>query len=76
MAEELINNLGYDGATMRPQALWAHDTPQAIAAQVQSATKCQKLSNAFSPEIASCIWVRFTLKINSPNLAKKKWKTF
>ena len=31
-------------------------------------------SNAFSPEIASCIWARFTQKNSSQNLAKKKWK--
>ena len=33
-------------------------------------------SNVFSPEIASFIWARFTQKNSSPNLAKKKWKTF
>ena len=33
-------------------------------------------SNAFSSEIASCIWARFTQKISSQNLAKKKWKKF
>ena len=31
-------------------------------------------SNAFSPEIASCIWITFTQKNSSPYLAKK-WKT-
>ena len=31
-------------------------------------------SNAFSLGIASCIWARFTQKISSSNLAKKKWK--
>ena len=29
-------------------------------------------SNPFSPEIASCIWVRFTLKISSPKLSKEE----
>ena len=33
-------------------------------------------SNAFSPEIASYIWARFTQKNGSPNLMKKKWKSF
>ena len=33
-------------------------------------------SNAFSPEIASYIWARFTQKNSSQNLAKKKWKNF
>ena len=33
-------------------------------------------SNAFSPEIASCIWARFTQKNSSPNLAKKKLRNF
>ena len=33
-------------------------------------------SNAFSPEIASCILARFTQKISSQNLAKKQWKNF
>ena len=33
-------------------------------------------SNVFSPEIASCIWARFTQKNSSKNLAKKKWKNF
>ena len=33
-------------------------------------------SNAFSPEIASCIWARFTQKNSSKDLAKKKWKNF
>ena len=32
--------------------------------------------NAFSPEIASYIWARFTQKNSSPNLMKKKWKNF
>ena len=32
----------------------------------------KKFSNAFSPEIASYIWVRFTQKNSSPNLMKKK----
>ena len=32
-------------------------------------------SNAFSPEIASCIWERFTQKKRLKNLMKKKWKT-
>ena len=41
--------------------------------QTQSA---KNSSNAFSPEIASCIWARFTQKNSSPNLAKKKWKTY
>ena len=36
MAEELFGKLGYDGAAMWPQALWAHETPQ-------SATKHQKV---------------------------------
>ena len=31
-------------------------------------------SNAFSLEIASYIWARFTQKNNSPNLMKKKVK--
>ena len=31
--------------------------------------------NAFSTEIASCIWARFTQKSSSQTLAKKKWKT-
>ena len=63
MAEELIGNLHYE-------------TPQAIAAQAQSATKRQNSPNVFSPEIASCIWVRFTQKNSLPNLVKKKWKNF
>ena len=42
----------------------------------QSETKRQKLLEAFSPEIESCIWERFTQKISSSNLAKKKWKNF
>ena len=33
-------------------------------------------SNVFSPEIASCIWARFTQKISSQNLAKKNGKLF
>ena len=33
-------------------------------------------SNAFSPDTASCIWARFTQKISSSNLMKKKWKNF
>ena len=33
-------------------------------------------SNVFSPEIASCIWARFTQKISSQNVVKKKWKNF
>ena len=33
-------------------------------------------SNAFSPDIASCIWARFTQKSSSQNLAKNKWKNF
>ena len=33
-------------------------------------------SNAFSPEIASCILAKFTQKNSSPNLTKKKWKNF
>ena len=41
----------------------------------QSDTKRQKPSNAFSPEIASYIWARFTQKNSSLNLAKK-WKNF
>ena len=41
--------------------------------QTQS-IKCS--SNAFSPEIASCTWVRFTQKISSKNLVKKRGKTF
>ena len=45
----------------------------------QSDTKRQSVksySNAFSPEIASYIWARFTQKNSSPNLTKKKWKNF
>ena len=43
----------------------------------QSDTKCVKnSSNAFSPEIASYIWAKFTQKNSSPNLTKKKWKNF
>ena len=42
----------------------------------QSGTKHQKSSNAFSPEIASYIWVRFTKKKRLKNLMKKKWKSF
>ena len=33
-------------------------------------------SNAFSLEIASCIWERFTQKKILKNLMKKKWKNF
>ena len=33
-------------------------------------------SNTFSPEIASCIWVRPTQKNSSKHLVKKKWKNF
>ena len=29
-------------------------------------------SNAFSPEIASCIWAKFTQKNSSPNLTKEE----
>ena len=56
MAEELIDNLGYE----------AHTQTQSV----------KNSSNAFSPEIASCIWARFTQKNSSPNLATKKWKNF
>ena len=42
----------------------------------QSDTSVKNSSNAFSPEIASCIWARFTEKNSSQNLAKKKWKNF
>ena len=31
-------------------------------------------SNVFSPEIASCIWARFTQKKRLKNLTRKKWK--
>ena len=47
-----------------------------IFSGLQSDTKCQKLLEAFSPEIASYTWVRFTQKISSPSLTKKKWKSF
>ena len=76
MAEEFISNLGYDGTAMRPQALWAHETPQVIAVQAQSATKRQKLLKCILTGNSKLIWARFTLKISSPNLAKKKWKNF
>ena len=42
----------------------------------QSDKKCQNSSNAFSPEIASCIWARFAQKNGLPNLTKEKWKNF
>ena len=42
----------------------------------QSDTKRQNPSDAFSPETASCIWVRFTPKISSKNLMMKRWKNF
>ena len=43
-----------------------YDTPQTKA-------KNKSFSNAFSPEIASCIWVRSTLKNKLTNLVMKKW---
>ena len=42
----------------------------------QSDTKDKSFSNAFLPEIASCIWVRFTLKNKLTNLVMKKWISF
>ena len=42
----------------------------------QSDTNRQNSSNAFSPEIASCIWARLTQKNSSQNLAKKEWENF
>ena len=39
----------------------------------QPDSKDQSSLNAFSLEIASCIWVRFTLKKKLTNLAMKKW---
>ena len=40
----------------------------------QSDTKCQNSSNEFSPEIASCIWAKFTQKNSSQNSAKKNYE--
>ena len=62
MAEELIGNLGYEA-------------PQSPCSGASPYRKRKNSSNAFSLEIASYIWARFTLKISSPNLMKKKWKT-
>ena len=42
----------------------------------QSATKYQKLPECILTRNSSYIWARFTLKISSPNLVKKKWKNF
>ena len=42
----------------------------------QSDTNFKNSLNAFSPEIANCIWARFTQKNSLPNLTKKKWKLF
>ena len=38
--------------------------------------KNKSFSNASSPEIASCIWVKFRLKNKLTNLAMKKWINF
>ena len=61
MAEEFIGNLGYE-------------SPQSPHNGASPDSKHQKPPNAFSLEIASYIRVRFTQKISSPNLTKKKWK--
>ena len=42
----------------------------------QPDSKDKSFSNAFSPEIASCIWVRFTPKKKLTNLEMKKWINF
>ena len=42
----------------------------------QSDTKRQKLLECVLTGIASCTLARFTQKIGSQNLAKKKWKNF